>query len=176
MVWACPQFRGLEDISDEPEEHDRVQDQAAAVLFLVATGNALWDRRYGVGPRTRTEAEVNEEIAELQELADSNETAASKYVRLGDWRAAQILQDLAANTRRQADLRHPHPRNPWIVKRKSRRARDDWDRGLIIEIAQCCVILFGRKLLETVATLSNVALDREDVTKGIVQGVVKHIR
>jgi hypothetical protein len=91
MVRACPQFSGVEHISRQADEQDRVQDQAAAVLFLVVTGNALWDRRDSVGPRTRTEAEVNEEIAELRELADSNETAASKYARLGDGRAAQTL-------------------------------------------------------------------------------------
>jgi len=176
MVRVCPQFSGVEHISRESDEHGRVQDQAAAVLFLVVTGNALWDRRYDVGPRTRTEAELNEEINALRQLADRTEGCAGEYERLGFWREAATLRHFVTDTRRQADLRRPDSRNPWIVKRLSRRAGDDWDRGLVIEITQTCGMLFGKKMLGTVSTLSNVALDRNDITKSTVQGMVKRLR
>ncbi len=176
MVHACPYFSAVKHISNEPEEQDRVQEQAAAVMFLVVTGHFTWDRRYGFGPRTRTEAEINREIATIMELADRHEQDACTYDQLGSGRAARTLRTLAADNRKLADLLRPDPQNPWTVKRKSSRWASDWDRGLIIQITQYCTMLFGKELSGTVATLANVALDRNDITKATVQGVVKHVR
>jgi hypothetical protein len=175
-IRACPQFQAVEKISQQPDERDRVQEQAGAVLFLVVTGHCLWNRRSSFGPRTRTLVEANRETVALNELSASHEQDANKYDLLGNRQAARILRELAADSRNEAELRHAHPDDAWIVKRSSSRCGDDWDRGLIIEIAQTCCLLFRKLLLGTVATLSNVALDRKDLTKGAVQGVVKHFR
>jgi hypothetical protein len=72
-----------------------------------------------------------------------------------------------------AEARRPDLRDPFIVTRETNRIGNPWDHGLIIGIAQTCLILFGKQLLGTVATLSKVALNRGDITKGAVQGVVK---
>jgi hypothetical protein len=175
MVRTSPYFRGVEHISQQPDECDRVQDQAAAILFLVVTGNPVWDRRSDAGPRTQTFAVANQEAEILQELAAGHERDAIKYEQLGNCQAARTLRALAAHNRVDAKKRQPDPCNPWTVKRNSNRLGDDWNRGRIIDITQNCIILFGKKLLGTVTTLSNVALDRQDITKGMVQGVVKHL-
>jgi hypothetical protein len=170
-------FGYLEHMSQQPDERDRLQEQACAVLFLVVMSHFIWgDLRSNIGPRTQTQAEANQETVALHELAASHEDDANKHDRLGNWEAGQTLRKLAADSRSQADRRRPDRRNPLIVKRKSSRCGDDWDRGLIIQITQTCRALFGKSLLGTVATLSNVALDREDITRGAVQGVVKHVR
>jgi hypothetical protein len=175
-VRDCLHFRTVEHLSQQPDERDRVQEQAAAILFLVVTGFFIRDRRFGIGPRTRTQVEANLAAKALDELAASNENDARRYDDLGYQQKAHILRELAADSRSQANLRRPDPRDPWIVERKSSRFGDNWDRGLIIEITQTCRFLFGTQLLGTAATLSNVALGRDDITKGTVQGVVKHVR
>lgn len=168
-------FRCVEHISSELNERERTQNQAAVILFLVATGNALWDRNFDVGPRTRTKRELEDVIATFRQLADSHENDAGKYERLGDWRASRTLRNLAVEARQQADVRSPVPQNVWTVERKSNRVGDDWDRGLIIDLVRSCLILFGEKLHGTVAIVSNVVLGRQDITASTVQGIAKHI-
>ena len=136
MIRLCPHFQAVKDISPQADEYDRVQDQAAAVLFLVVTGNSLWDRRYDVGPRVRTLTEVNREVLMLNELAASHESNASKHEQLGDWHATRELRAIAAECRAQSGRRRPNLRNPWIVERKSSRWGDDWDRGLVPRVFQ----------------------------------------
>lgn len=172
-VRSFPQSQGLEEFPQRPEEHDRVQDQAAAVLFLVATGHALWDRRFGFGPRTRTRREASVDATTLSKLAARHDDDAAAYDRLGLFKEAQTIRALATSSRRKAEVGRPRSNDPWVVERQSDRLGNNWDRGLIIELAQACEILFGKRLLATVTTIANVVLDRSDITKGQVQGVLK---
>lgn len=126
-IHSFPQFSAIKNILPQSDDGDRVQHQAAAILFLEITGHALWDRRIGIGPLTRTGASAIK----------------------------------------------PHPQSPWTVSRTSHRVGDEWDRGLIILVAETCEILFGNSLLATVATIANVLLGRSDISKGKVQGVIK---
>jgi hypothetical protein len=186
QVRTHPRFQAVENISHQPDDRDRAQEQATALLFLDATGILLHDRRYDWGPKTWTQAEVRQKVRILEELAKQHEDQAKEYDRLGQHRYARILRELAADdreqaagNRKQAELRRPdtddHWTDPWMVERRSNRW-NDWDRGTIIEIACACRRLFDKPLLGTVTTLSNVVLDRGDITEGGVQGVVKHIR
>jgi len=174
-ICASPHFRAVEHISCQLSDRDRVQEQAAAVLFLAVTGNALWDRRFDVGPRTRTCAEIHQEIAKRDELAAALEASAEGCQQLGEWHAAVTLRELAAKIRKVTEALRPDPRNPWIVQRKSERVGDEWVRGFIIETTQTCLLLFDKKMAGTVAKLTNIAFDRHDVKRGAIQGVVKHI-
>ena len=173
MVRSCPQYQGLAESFPKLSDEYDPQDQAAAVLFLVATGHSLWDRRFEFGPRTRTRASFNAEVEALFNLAARHDDDAAAYDRLGMYYEAQSLRGLATAARSQAELRRPKSNDPWVVERTSGRVGDDWDRGLIIEIAQTCESLFGERLLATVAAVANVVLDRADITKGKVQGVLK---
>jgi hypothetical protein len=175
QVRTHPRFQVVVNISKQPDARDRAQEQASALLFLDVAGILLHDRRINWGPRTWTQAEVKQEISELNELAKQHEYQAEAYDRLGFWRDARALRELAANCRKEAELRRPHPHDPWIVERRSNRCGNDWDRGAIIEIECACLRLFGKPLFGTVATLSNVVLGRDDITKGVVQGVVAHL-
>jgi hypothetical protein len=176
QVRTHPRFQAVENILQQPDERDRAQEQATALLFLDATGILLHDRRFKFGPRTRTQAEVRQEVKILEKLAKQHEDQAEKYQSLGFWQEAHAQRGSAANCRKEAELRRPHPHDPWIVERRSNRCGNDWDRGAIIEIECACRRLFRKPLRGTVATLSNVVLDRGDITEGGVQGVVKHIR
>jgi hypothetical protein len=173
MLRRCPQYQGLQDYAQPSDEYDRAQDQAAAVLFLEATGHRLRDRHIDAGPRTRTRAAVNAEAETLFKLAARHDDDAAEYDRLGIFDSARTLRALATASRKQSELRRPSPNDPWIVNRASGRVGDDWERGLIIKVAQTCDTLFGKLLLATVATIANVVLDRSDITKGKVQGVLK---
>lgn len=173
-VRSDPYFSAVEHVSEQPNERDRVQDQAAGLLFLVATRHAVWDRRFEFGPRTRTRAAASVDATTLSKLAARHDDDAAAYDRLGMFQEAQTIRALAASSRHKAEMRWPRSNDPWVVERQSGRLGDDWDRGLIIELAQTCEILFGKRLLATVATIANVVLDRSDITKGQVQGVLKH--
>jgi hypothetical protein len=177
MVRAHLHYQAVKNISAALADRDRVQDQAAAILYLVVTGHALWDRRFdiGIGPRTRTRAEINREIARRDELAASLEASAESCLQLGERPAAVTLRELVAEIRKGTEALRPDSRDPWIIQRKSERIGDDWVRGFIIEATQICLLLFGKKMSGTVAILTNVAFDRHDVTRGAIQGVVKHI-
>jgi hypothetical protein len=177
QVRTHPRFQAVENISQQPDDQDRAQEQATALLFLDATGILLHDRRINWGPRTWTQAEASQASGILEELAKQHADLAEKYQSLGFWKDARAQRDSAANCRKEAELRRPHPHDPWVVERRSsNRCGNDWDRGAIIEIECTSRRLFGKPLLGTVATLSNVVLDRSDITEGVVQGVVKHIR
>ena len=55
--------------------------------------------------------------------------------------------------------------DPFIVARQSDRLGDEWQRGFIIDMADCCKALFGKKMLGVVATMANVAFVRTDLTE-----------
>ncbi|WP_394761981.1 hypothetical protein [Phenylobacterium sp.] len=173
MLRCHPRYQGLAKYPQGSDECDRIQDQAAALLFLDATGHALWDRRSEFGPRTRTHAAVSAEAETFFKLAARHDDDAAEYDRLGNCEGALTLRALATASRNQGELRRPRSNSPWIVKRASDRVGDEWERGLIITLAQTCDILFEKLLPATVATIANVLLDRRDITKGKVQGVLK---
>jgi hypothetical protein len=197
MVRGSPRFRSVEHLSKKLEDRDRLQEQAAALLFIEAACLFVWDQRLQVGPVVRTKREVNKQNDILRELATRYEADAARLESLGDWLAclprywivqeagtpqegqvfvpaSVLLRALAAGALQQ--IRRTTPDDPWLVERRSNRVGDDWVRGLIISLGQTCEALFGRRLLGTIVTLANVALGRTDITKGEVQGVLGRTR
>lgn len=166
---------GTEDISRDKPGRERLQDRAAAVLFNRVTGFFGWDPEVDVGPRTRTLAEIEQEIARRDGLAASLEASAEGFEQAGDRPKAGVLRRLAASTRKETELFRPYANDPFLVQRKSDRIGDAWVRGFIIEATATCLLLFGKKMPGVVAILANIAFGRTDITQGQVQGVVKHI-
>jgi hypothetical protein len=62
-------YQHVRDLAPHLSDRDRLQEQAAALLFMEVTGFFVWDRRNHFGPRTRTKAEVQREMRVLQDLA-----------------------------------------------------------------------------------------------------------
>ena len=62
QVRTHPRFQAVENISHQPDDRDRAQEQATALLFLDARGILLHDRRYDWGPKTWTQAEVRQKV------------------------------------------------------------------------------------------------------------------
>jgi hypothetical protein len=69
-----------------------------------------------------------------------------------------------------ADGVAPAPGSPLLVKRK--RGHNEFIKGFVLELAYISKEIFGASLLGTVATLTNVALDRADLTAGQVRKMV----
>ncbi len=122
-VRANSHYQAVERLSSELPARDRLQDQAAALLFLAVTSNALWDRRLNIGPRTRTRAEIDQEIAKRDELAASLEASAESCQKLGEWHAAIKLHEIAAKIRKTTEALHPDARDPWIGTAQERTSR-----------------------------------------------------
>jgi hypothetical protein len=168
-------YRAVEHLSPALPDRERVQDQAAAILFLTVTGHWTWDRRLDIGPKTRTRAEIDREMAKRDELAALLETCVEGYRQLGDWPTVITISEIAARSRKTTEALRFNPRNPWQVQRKSQRTGDEWMHGFIIQATLTCLQLFNEKMQGTVATLTNVGFGRQDVTRGAVQGVVKRL-
>jgi hypothetical protein len=192
-----PRFNDVEHLSHRPKQSDRLQELAAALLYLDASSFGSWCVRAGAGPTVQTRSEIAEQNATLDRLARHWETEADQIRRIGDWPivlpfretagnneaidgsrkvmlASAVLRMLVSSARQQ--IRQPDPHDPLIVERKSNRAGDDRVRTFIIMMAEACDRLFGNHLLGTVAVVANVVLGRADITKGVVQGVTAHIR
>ena len=197
VVRGDPCFSSVEHLSKEVLDQDRLQEQAAALLFIETARFFVWDQRERFGPVVRTKRELDEENDILRELAARYEADAARLERVGDWQAglpymwvaqeaetpkegtvflpaSVLLKALAAGARKY--IRPTTSDDPWLVARKSNRVGNDWERGLIIWLEKTLDKLFGRRLLGTIARLANVALGRSDVTKGKVQGVLGRTR
>jgi hypothetical protein len=172
VVEVLARLRGLRP----PEDNDQFQDTAAELLFVLTAANSLWDKTQQAGPRTRIEVGETTRATLLRGLAERHERDAEVYERLGAPTSATLMRTLATSDRQLALGDPPDQMDGWLVARRSNRLGSDWDRGFVIEAAQNCVDLFGTMMLGTVATLANTMLDRGDITKGMVQGVVRHLR
>ena len=174
-VRAWAQQMQLEYISAEKEDFIRIQDQAAALLFFKASGNLIWDRRFDVGPRVKTKSEISARKIILKNLVKRHLEDAETYKKIGKIHVSMTLNNLAADLSEEINMERNFDNNPWIVERESNRVGDAWERGTMIELGQICLILFKKKMLRTVAVLSNVLLDRNDITHHALQGILKHI-
>ncbi len=167
-----PGYEGIRELAQQATIRDKLQEQAAALLFSDAAGFFLWDRRFNFGPRTITKAEIAGEIREILDLAQQIRKDRERLQALGLWRYIPAFEQAATDLDAQAQMRRPDPRNPYIVERRSSRVGDDWRRGFIIKMAMACQGLFGDYMHGTVATLGNVAYARDDLTASKVRGVL----
>jgi len=175
VVSALAKQMGLEYLSAEKENFIKIQDQAAAILFFKASGNLLWDRRLDVGPRVKTIGEINKRKSILQNLINSHLEDAESYEKLGKFSAAKTLKGLASDLSTEVNTKLNFDNNPWVVERSSNRVGDAWERGAIIELGQICLSLFNQTMLRTVTTMSNILLNRNDITHHMVQGVLSNL-
>jgi hypothetical protein len=83
MVRGSPRFSSVEHLSKKLEDRDRLQEQAAALLFIEAACLFVWDQRLRVGPVVRTKREVNKQNDILRELAARYEADAARLETLG---------------------------------------------------------------------------------------------
>ena len=143
-------------------------DRAAAYCDFQATADSA-----AVGPRTRTRAAVDADVRDLKLLATRLRDNAAKLSRLGGSHFVEELEKAADHCDLQAELRSPARVDPFLVARQSDRLGDPWVQGFIINTAECCRALFGKKMLGVVAIMANVAFERTDLTEDRIRGVFR---
>lgn len=72
--------------------------------------------------------------------------------------------------RRSGSPRFPHIDDPWVIVRGTPDARM---RSFIITLSGTTLRLFGNALLRTLANITNVVFDREDITEGRVRELLR---
>jgi hypothetical protein len=170
-VNAWRNFDAVRELARSARDHDRLQEQACTLLFMEATSFFLWDQRRKFGPRAVTVGEIAQERRQARNLAQQIRIVCEQLKAAGMWQCVSTLEQAAKSLDMQAQVRS-HPKDPYIVQRRSRRLGDDWVRGFIITLAGACRALFGRDMLSTITTITNVAFARNDLTIGKARGVI----
>lgn len=184
-VRAHPHWSAVDGLSQQPQERDRLQEQACMLVFSVAVG-FFWRRSCNNDAlRVRTIAEVTAEVEALQRHAiQLREVAAEECERLGQGPAdplvvslrkrADFILNQAKSLQSQVKLPAGEGRevpNPWIVKREGKASNDRWLRGFVIEMVNTCRSLFGQDLPGIVAIIANVAFDATVIGEATVRGM-----
>jgi len=97
-------------------------------------------------------------------LADNNELQ-----RLRGYPDERLERAASAYLERADDVA-PGPGSPLLVNRK--HGRNELIKGFVLELAAATKAIFGVSLFGTVATLTNVAFDRDDITAGQIRRMV----
>jgi hypothetical protein len=99
-----------------------------------------------------------------QILADNTELQRSR-----GYSDERLMRAASAYLERADDLA-PGRGNPLLVNRK--HGRSEFIKGFVLELAATTKEIFGASLFGTVATLTNIALDRADITAGQIRKMV----
>jgi hypothetical protein len=154
-------------------DRDKIQHQAMVDLFAEAALFFTWKQIDIVGPRTRTKADLDDEVRRLKKLASRLRTDAEELRKLGEARLAMPVGRAADFCDMQADWSRPRQDDSFLVSRQSNRLGGPWVQGFIINTAGCCRALFGKKMLGVVAIMANVAFERTDLTEDRIRGIFR---
>ena len=159
------EFAGTACLFPRYEGQPEIPRQQVALAFLfhqafafarqkpraVSQSDAQTTRNHCVAMAKRILAD-NIELQRLRGYPDERlERAASAYLERAD--------DVA-----------PGPGSPLLVNRK--HGRNELIKGFVLELAATTKAIFGASLFGTVATLTNVAFDRADITAGQIRKMV----
>jgi hypothetical protein len=147
--WLFPWYEG------RPE----IPRQQLALAFLFRQTFTLAQQNHRPVSRTEAEAARNHYVTMAKRILADN----TEYLDERLSRAASAYLELA-------DVAAPGPGSPLLVERK--RGRNKLIKGFVLELAATTKEIFGASLFGTVATLTNVALDRADLTAAQVRQMV----
>jgi hypothetical protein len=142
-------------------------------LFAEAVNFFPWNRSNIFGPRTRTKADLDDEVRRLKKLASRLRANAEELSKFGEARFAMLVGQAANFCDMQADWSQPRQDDSFLVSRQSNRLGGPWVQGFIINTAQCCQALFGKRMLGVVAIMANVAFERTDLTEDRIRGIFR---
>jgi hypothetical protein len=148
---------GREFLLPRYEGRREIPRQQLALAFLFHQAFAL--ARQKPRPVSRTEAQAaRSHYLKMAKciLADNTE-----WQRLRGFPDERLSRAVSAYME-LADELAPAPGSPLLVKRK--HGRNEFIKGFVMEFASTTKEIFGAPLFETVATFTNVALNRDDLT------------
>ena len=151
---------------------DRLQHQAMLILFAEAAQLCAWDRS-GNGPRTQTRKEIDREAGKLRATASRLRDDACRLRKLGRPHFVSAIEKAADDCIAQANMRVPYDNDNFLTARSSKRLGGPWVQGFIISMANLYEYLFGQRMLGLVATMTNVAMQRGDLTEDRIRGVFR---
>lgn len=151
---------------------DRLQHQAMVFLFAEAAQLCSWDRT-GNGPRTQTRKEIDREDGKLRAMASRLRDDACRLRKLGLPHFVSAIEKAADDCIAQVDMRVHFDGDDFLVARSSKRIGGPWVQGFVISMANLYEYLFGQRMLGLVATMTNVAMQRSDLTEDRIRGVFR---
>ena len=151
-----------------------VQQQAAGIMFLEAADFVLRQScphpidRLGASCTTRT---PSTEVETLRSIAKRLRQEAEGLREFGLAHSAKMVIRAAEGCETLLDIRLSGDQGATACRAlRPGRARDERVRAFIVQIAQGLQIFSGMNgAFRTIATITNVALERSDVTEGMVQ-------
>jgi hypothetical protein len=142
-----------------------LDDQQRALAFLFHQVFTLARHK----PRAVSQTDARAERNQYFEMAKQIITDNTEWRRLRGYSDERLARAASAYLER-ADEVAPGPASPLLVNRK--HGRNESIKGFVLELAATTKNIFGASLLRTVATLTHVALGREDITTGQVRAMV----
>jgi hypothetical protein len=141
------------------------QDRALQYLFQHAYEYAL-----NIPIQLISRTEINESIAERRGAASRLRNEAKNLRSFGMETEALELERIARWCDEDAIWIDPDEEDPWLVQR---HGDDPQLRGLVVWLSTVVRRLFGESFSGILATIANVALDRNDVTTPQVREMLR---
>jgi hypothetical protein len=151
--------------------NEQLQQQASVLLFLEAVSLCMSEPHLGFVIQSMSEikAAIDRHVDLAGRLLDN----ARMLHQCGMGLLAQPVEAAADHCRKRASWLQPHPSDPYIFERRSKRIGDVEQYGFIITMTSRCQSLFRQKMPGIVAIFANVVYNRDDLTAERIRGTLR---
>jgi hypothetical protein len=159
------EFAGTACLFPRYEGQPEIPRQQLALAFLFHQTFAFARQKPRAVSQSDAQTTRNHCVAMAKRILADN----IELQRLGGYPDERLERAASAYLERADDVA-PAPGSPLLVNRK--HGRNDLIKGFVLELAATTKAIFGASLFGTVATLTNVAFDRADITAGQIRRMV----
>jgi hypothetical protein len=159
------EFAGVACLLPRYEGQPEIPRQHLALMALFHQASELARQKPRAVSQSDARTTRNRCVAMAKRILADN----SELQRLRGYRDERLERAAFAYMERADDLA-PAPGSPLLVNRK--HGRNESTKGFVLELAATTKAIFGASLFGTVATLTNVAFDRADITAGQIRRMV----